>query len=261
MLMSDWSVIITGASRGLGRATALALARLGATLILNARSASELTQLREEIVSAGGRAEILAADISQPDTAERLVAAAVLHFGGLDAVINNAGVLAPLARIEDSDPRLWRRNLIVNAWAPFALVQAALPHLRRARHGRVINVSSGAAVRPTPGWSAYCASKTALNMFTGVLAAEEPDLTAVALRPGVIDTSMQRALREHGAGAMSPEQYQDFVQRYRQGQLLPPELPARVLAALALHAPHEWSGRFIRWDDPEVQELVAETFA
>ncbi len=256
--MSDWSVIITGASRGLGRATALALARLGAAVLLNARSASDLTHLRDEIVSAGGRAEMLAADISQPDTPERLVAAAVLHFGGLDAVINNAGALAPLARIADSDPRLWQRNLVVNVWAPFALVQAALPHLRRAPHGRVVNVSSGAAVRPVPGWSAYCASKAAINMFTAVLAAEEPEITALALRPGVIDTSMQQTLRELGADAMPPEEYQRYVQLHSEGMLLPPEAPGQALAMLALHAPRAWSGRFISWDAPEVQALMSE---
>lgn len=256
--MSDWSVIITGASRGLGRATALALARLGAAVLLNARSASDLAHLREEIVSAGGRAEFLAADISLPDTPERLVAAAVLHFGRLDAVINNAGMLSPLTRIADSDPRSWQRNLIVNVWAPFALVQAALPHLRRTSHGRVINVSSGAAVRPVPGWSAYCTSKAAVNMFTAVLAAEEPQITALALRPGVIDTSMQRELRELGADAMPPEEYQRYSRLHNEGMLLPPERPGRALAMLALHAPRAWSGRFIRWDAPEVQELMQE---
>ncbi len=255
--MSQPSVIITGASRGLGRATALILARAGASVLLNARSGPDLARLKADIIAAGGRAEFLAGDISQPDMAERLAAAAVLHFGGLDAVINNAGALAPLARIEDSDPDLWRRNLIVNVWAPFALVQAALPHLRKAPQGRVINVSSGAAVRPTPGWSAYCASKAAINMFTAVLAAEEPGITALALRPGVIDTSMQQTLRAQGADAMSPEMYRRYVQLHSQGKLTPPELPARALAALALHAPRAWSGRFIQWDAPEVQELEA----
>jgi NAD(P)-dependent dehydrogenase (short-subunit alcohol dehydrogenase family) len=256
--MSDFSVIITGASRGLGRAAALILARAGVALTLNARSAPALVQLQQKISDAGGRAVILPGDISDVDVAGRVVAAAVSAFGGLDALVNNAAALKPVARIADSDPTLWLRHLQVNVWAPFLLTQAALPHLRRAPHGRVINVSSGASVRAVPGWSAYCTSKAAINMFTAVLAAEEPEITALALRPGVINTSMQQTLREQGAEAMSPETYQRYVQLHRVGGLLPPEKPGRALATLALAAPRAWSGRFIQWDAPEVQELVAD---
>ena len=259
--MTTSSVIITGASRGLGRATALLLARLGARVTLNARSESALNQVQREIEAAGGRAQAIAGDISDSDVSERLVAAAALTFGGVDAVINNAAMLQPLARIEDSDPETWRRNLDVNVMGPFLLVQAALPHLRRAPHGRVINVSSGAAVRATPGWSAYCVSKAAINMFTAVLALEEPDITALAVRPGMVDTAMQAELRERGRGAMPPEAYQRFVEFHRNGDLLPPELPGRALAVLALRAPRAWNGRFIQWNAPEVQALVAQSFA
>ncbi len=259
--MTAPSVIVTGASRGLGRAAALLLARLGASVTLNARSESALNQVRREIETVGGRVQYLAGDISKPDVDERLVATAVLNFGGVDAVINNAAMLQPLARIAESDPESWRRNFDVNVMGPFLLVQAALPHLRRASHGRVINVSSGAAVRATPGWSAYCVSKAAINMFTAVLALEEPDITALAVRPGVVDTAMQAELRERGRDAMPPEQYQRFVEFHRRGELLPPEVPGQALAVLALRAPRAWSGRFIQWDAPEVQTLVAQDFA
>ena len=250
------SVIVTGASRGLGRAIALELARMGASVTLNARSEAALLELQAEIEIAGGRAAVLAGDVSQPDVAERLVAAAVLAFGGIDALVNNAAVLEPLDRIESVDPDLWQRNLQINLFGPFLLTQAALPHLRRARPGRVINVSSGAAVRPTAGWSAYCTGKAGLNMLTGVLAIEEPELVALAVRPGVVDTAMQRTLREQGRGPMPPEVYQRFVTYHEQGQLLPPELPGRALAVLALHAPRAWSGEFLSWDEERVQNLV-----
>jgi len=183
--MPDFSVIITGASRGLGRAAAQILARAGVAVTLNARSAPALVQLQREIRADGGRAVILPGDISDPDVARRVIASAVSAFGGLDALINNAAALKPVARIADSDPTLWLRHLQVNVWAPFLLTQAALPHLRRAPHGRVITISSGASVRAVPGWSAYCTSKAAINMFTAVLAAEEPGITALALRPAI----------------------------------------------------------------------------
>lgn len=259
--MSQASVIVTGASKGIGRAAALILARMGAAVTLTARSRAALAKVKEEIEARGGRAQILSGDISEPDVIERLVAMAVLQFGGLDAIINNAAMLQPLARIAKSDPLLWQRALQVNLWAPFALTQAALPHLRRSeRGGRVINVSSGAAVRATPGWSAYCSTKAGLNMFTAVLAAEEPTITAIALRPGVVDTNMQQSLRDQGFDAMTPELYEHFVDIYQRNELLPPEVPGRVLAVLALYAPHEWSGRFMQWQDAAIQALVDQKF-
>ncbi len=255
-LMTQASVIITGASRGLGRAIALELARLGAAVTLNARSEKALAQVQADIEAEGGRATRVVGDVSEPDVAERLVAAAALAFGRIDAVINNAAVLDPLARIADSDPYQWQRNLQINVVGPYLLIQAALPHLRRAPQGRVINVSSGAAVRATAGWPAYCSSKAALNMLTSVLAEEEPNIVALAVRPGVVNTSMQAEVRARGREAMKPDAYQRFIAYYERGELLPPELPGRALAALALHAPPAWSGRFIAWDDPDVQVLV-----
>ncbi len=255
--MQPRSIIVTGASRGLGRAIALELARQGCQVTLNARSQDLLAQVQAEIEALGGQATFLAGDISQPDVAERLVAAAVLAFGRLDGIINNAAVLEPLARIADSDPMAWQRNLEINVMGPYLLTQAALPYLRRTQ-GRVINISSGAAVRPTAGWSAYCSSKAALNMFTAVLAEEEPNLVALAVRPGVVDTAMQAILRAQGHQAMKPEVYQRFIDYHQQQALLPPEKPARSIAALALQAPLAWSGRFISWDDPDVLALIAE---
>ena len=157
--------------------------------------------------------------------------------------------------IADTDPAAWERNLAINLMAPIRLVQVALPHLRRTR-GRVINVSSGAAVNPVVAWGAYCVAKAAINHFTRQLAAEEDQITAVALRPGVVDTAMQAKIRQEGADEMPPGDYQRFVRYHQEGELLPPELPGRALAVLALHAPLEWSGEFIPWDADRVQTLV-----
>jgi NAD(P)-dependent dehydrogenase (short-subunit alcohol dehydrogenase family) len=137
------------------------------------------------------------------------------------------------------------------------LTQAALPHLRLGA-GRVINVSSGAAVNATPGWAAYCAAKAALNQFTSVLAAEESTLTAIAFRPGIVDTEMQATIRREGSTSMSSTDYARFVQYHEQGELLPPQVPGVALAVLALHAPPQWSGAFLSWDEEKVQALVVE---
>lgn len=248
------TVIVTGASRGLGAAAARILAEIGARVVITARSAQELDALAAEIRAAGGEAIALAGDISAPETAEQLVHAALDHFGRLDAVINNAGILDPLARIEGAVSSEWSRNLHVNVIGPVLLVRAALPHLRETQ-GRVINVSSGAAVKAKAGWGAYCVAKAALNQFNAVLALEEPQITALAVRPGVIDTAMQAVIRDNGADAMDPGEYERFKNYHLRDDLAPPEKPGRALALLALYAPREWSGEFMQWDEDRVAAL------
>ena len=253
--METQTVIITGASRGLGAAAARHAALLGAHLVLNARSAASLNRLSAEISNDGGQTLAVAGDISHPETCQHLVELALKKFGHLDALVNNAGVIEPIAPIGQWDPAAWRKSLTTNVLGAIWMTQAALPHLRK-RHGRVINVSSGAAVKVIRGWSAYCTAKAALNHFNRALAAEESAITAIAFRPGVVDTAMQAVIREHGPAGMPEEEYARFVGYYHHGDLLPPELPGRALATLALFAPHEWSGDFLPWDDEKVKALV-----
>lgn len=247
-------IIVTGASRGLGRAVARALAERGAALVLNARSVGQLAESAAALEQDGAPVAVVAGSVADPAVCAALVATAVARFGRLDAIVNNAAVLEPIAPVAALDLADVQAHLAVNLLGPIALTQAALPHLR-AGHGRVINVSSGAAVNPIAGWSAYCAAKAALNLWTRVLAAEEPTLTALAVRPGMVDTPMQQVVREQGAGGMTPERHAAFVASYERGELLPPELPGCAIAALALHAPATWSGQFLAWDEAAVQAL------
>jgi NAD(P)-dependent dehydrogenase (short-subunit alcohol dehydrogenase family) len=166
----------------------------------------------------------------------------------LDSLVNNAGIIEPIAPIAEADMGAWAYNLAVNLLAPAQLTQLALPHLRAA-NGRVINVSSGAAVSAIGGWAAYCGAKAALNQFNAVLAVEEPSVTAVALRPGVVDTEMQAVIRRDGGKGMDAGMHGRFLNYHDSGELLPPEKPGRAIAWLALYAPPELSGKFISWDD------------
>ena len=253
--MPTATIIVTGASRGLGAATAQILGERDANVVLNARSSDDLQEVAARIDPQGKRVLVAAGDVSRQDDCRDLVQQTMDRFGRLDALINNAGVLHPIAPIAAADPRQWAENVTVNLVGPFYLVHHALPHLRQSR-GRVINISSGAAVRATRGWSAYCAAKAALNHFTRVLAAEEPDIVSLAFRPGVVDTAMQRTIREEGADGMPSESYQKFRHYHETGDLLPPDVPGRALAVLALHAPHDWSGDFVAWDEERVQTLL-----
>lgn len=251
------TIIVTGASRGLGAAAARAAARLGAGVVLNARSEGDLESVARDIEEAGGSAAVVVGDVAEPETARRLTAQAVAVYGRLDAVINNAGVLGPIQPLREADLAEWTRNWDINVLGPLMLVKEVLPELR-ARGGRVINVSSGAAVHAVRGWGAYCLSKAALNQLTRMIAAEEPAVTALSVRPGVVDTAMQREIREGGLQGMPAGEHARFIDYYEEGDLLPADEPGRALALLALYAPPEWSGEFVEWDDPRVRRLDRE---
>jgi NAD(P)-dependent dehydrogenase (short-subunit alcohol dehydrogenase family) len=255
--MTGKVIIVTGASRGLGAVAARLAAGLGAAVVLNGRDLEALNQVARSVQPPAGPVLVVPGDISRLETCQEIVRQTATSLGRIDGLVNNAGIVEPIALLAESDPAGWQRNLAVNVLAPMMLAQVALPFLR-ASHGRVINVSSGAAVNPVAGWGAYCASKAALNQFNRVLAVEEPDVTAVAFRPGVVDTEMQAAIRQYGETGMPAEEHSRFVGYYESGQLLPPEKPGLALAVLALYAPHEWSGQFVTWDAPEVQSLVQE---
>lgn len=173
------------------------------------------------------------------------------RWGRLDALVNNAGILGPLAHTVDSDPSAWFNTLEVNVMGPYLMARSALPWLRK-RAGRIINVSSGAATTALAGAGAYCVSKAALNHFTQVLSVEEPDVTSVAVRPGVVDTPMQTTLRETAPSVMPRELANYYQDLKASGNLEPPEVPGRSIAWLALHAPADWSGRFLNYDDPDI---------
>jgi len=173
--------------------------------------------------------------------------------------VNNAGIIQPISSIAHTKPDKWRYNIEVNLLGPFYLIQAAISSLR-SQNGRIVNVSSGAANRVLENASAYCAAKAGLNHFTRVLAEEEPELTAVTVRPGVVDTDMQATIRNEGLNVMSEEQLSYYRQLKALGKLEPPEIPARSIAWLALHAPTEFSGQFFDYDDPRIAEPALRAF-
>lgn len=252
--MSEQTIIITGASRGLGAAAAFVAAELGANVVLNARSAEQLAERVEHIRNVGGSAISVPGDVSREEDCLHLVETAQTHFGRIDSLVNNAGTIEPIEPVHRTELNAWRHNVDVNLMGPMMLTQAALPQLR-LHHGRVINVSGGAAISAVPGWSAYCAAKAGLAHFNRVLATEEESVTTLAFGPGVVDTDMQMFIRETGKDGMPPNAHARFIRYYQQGKLLPPQVPGGALAILALYAPPEWSGQFLAWDDQRIQQL------
>jgi NAD(P)-dependent dehydrogenase (short-subunit alcohol dehydrogenase family) len=188
--MSTRTALVTGASRGLGRALTGALVDRGWRLVVDGRDAARLsaavgTLRRPELVTA------VPGDVADP--AHR-VALATAVGPRLDLLVNNASELgpSPLPKLADLDPGDLQRILTVNAVAPLALVQAVLPALRAA-HGSVVDISSDAAVEAYAGWGGYGASKAAFDQLTAVLAVEEPELRVFAVDPGDMATDMHQA--------------------------------------------------------------------
>ncbi|WP_055712582.1 SDR family NAD(P)-dependent oxidoreductase [Streptomyces torulosus] len=186
--------IITGASKGLGRALGEALAERGWDLVLDARTEEVLRGTAKELAAHGTRVEALPGDVTDAAHRAALVAAA-RALGGLDLLVNNASALGaePLVRLEELALDGLRRALEVNVVAALGLVQEALPLLRASDAGAVIDVSSDAAAEAYETWGGYGASKAALDHLSAVLAVEEPGLRVWAVDPGDMGTDLYAA--------------------------------------------------------------------
>jgi NAD(P)-dependent dehydrogenase (short-subunit alcohol dehydrogenase family) len=188
-----YTAVITGASRGLGRAVSLALARRGATLVVDARGRSALDDVAHELLDAGAAAvEALPGSVTDP-AHRAAIAEAVGRSGRLDLLVNNASTLGPSPQpaLRDYPLEQWSRVYDVNVAAPLALTQLLLPVLRRSG-GAVVNITSDAAVEPYDGWGGYGSSKAALDQWTAILAAEEPDVHVYSFDPGDMRTQMHQ---------------------------------------------------------------------
>jgi NAD(P)-dependent dehydrogenase (short-subunit alcohol dehydrogenase family) len=196
-------------------------------------------------------------DISDYGVCQTIVRQAVQSFGRIDAVINNAGIIGPLSLVADLPAEEWKRTLEVNLLGPVWLCREAVPYLRQT-NGRVLNISSGVAVHPTPIASAYGSAKAALLHFSKVLSMEEPTLTVISFYPGEVDTPMQAEIREKGRVQPFEGIHDFFIEQYEQKRLLTPEQSALATVTLALASPHEWTGEFIRYEEERVQDLIRE---
>lgn len=183
--------LITGASRGLGRALATDLAADGWALVLDARGAAPLAELADELSMGGARVRAVVGDVADPAHRAELVTAA-RALGGLDLLVNNASVLgpSPLRRLRDHPLDSLVEVFCVNVVSPLALIQEAMCVLRPG--AAVVNVTSDASVEGYEGWGGYGSSKAALDQLSAVLAVEEPDLRVWAFDPGDMRTQMHQ---------------------------------------------------------------------
>jgi len=243
------TILLTGASRGIGLAIAHYLLKHSHNLVVVARSEAPLRQLEAQY---GSQVAVLTGDLSDFSLGQKAVETAKSHFNRLDGLIVNHGILDPVKRVTDSSVEEWRAAFDTNFFSAIAISQAALPLLRENK-GCILFTSSGAATNAYPTWGAYGAAKAALNHLAMTLGNEEKDVVTVSVRPGVVDTEMQRDIREKHNTAMEEKDAARFAELKRTGGLLRPEQPGHVMARLVVEAPRELSGRFLTWNAEELK--------
>jgi len=233
--LSGQTAIITGASRGIGEATARHLAKLGAHVVLAARSHRSIERIATEIREAGGKAIAIPTDVAKSDDVAALVARAVRETGQLDLLVNNAGLIDPIARITDSDPEAWGKVIDVNVKGVYHGLRHAMPIMTQQGHGTIVNISSGAANSFLEGWSHYCASKAAVLRLTGVAHKEGAQLgvRVVGLSPGTVATQMQEHIRDSGINPISQLPWEVHISS---------EWVAKAIAHLTTSEADQWLG-------------------
>jgi 3-oxoacyl-[acyl-carrier protein] reductase len=196
-------VLITGASRGIGRAAAAAFAHRGARVVMLARS-SEL----ESLVRGMGSPDTTAAvrgDVSNPADVDRAVTTAIERFGRIDVLVNAAAVLGPAGEVWTTDPDAWFETIRVNLFGTYGTVRAVLPHMIRQNRGKIVNFAGGGAAYGYPRFTAYAASKVAVVRLTETVAQEcaGHNIQVNVIAPGAIETDMLRAVRAAGGEVRS----------------------------------------------------------
>lgn len=244
--MTGKTALITGASRGIGAATARIFAAAGANVVLTARSGDALARLVEEI---GPRARAATCDVSRYDEVEAAVALAHDAFGGLDVLIGNAGVIEPISHLAEADPAAWSTVIDINLKGVFNGMRAALPGMRAAGGGTIITISSGAAHNPLEGWSHYCASKAGAAMLTECADKENraAGLRVMGLSPGTVATQMQHEIKDSGVNPVSRLDWSDHI---------PPDWPARALLWMCGPDADDWLGQEISLRDAGIRARV-----
>ena len=203
--LSGKVALVTGASQGIGLATAQTLAEYGATVVLTARRKDIIETEAAAIRDSGGNAHAIVCDVTQYSSFKSAIDQTVEEFSQLDILVNNAGMIDPLARISDSDPDVWSKAVDTNVKGVYHGLRASIPHMEQQGSGIIVNISSGAANSALEGWSHYCSSKAAAQKLTEVAHKEvsEQGIRVVGLSPGTVATDMMSKIKESGVNVVS----------------------------------------------------------
>ncbi|MCL1627841.1 SDR family oxidoreductase [Roseibaca sp. V10] len=234
------SVLVTGASRGIGAEAVRAFVAAGARVGMIARDSGALQTLAQDT-----GALPIACDITDFAAVAQAVAQMQRQFGGLDVLVNNAGMIDPIAPLAQTDPEEFGRLIDINLKGVFHGMRAAMPVLPDG--GTIITVGSGAAYNPLDGWGGYCSSKAGAWMLTRVAAKEAPHLRIMSLSPGTVATDMQRNIRASGINPVSQLEWSAHI---------PPDWPARALAWMCTPDADDWLGQEVSLRDEIIRKRL-----
>jgi len=225
-------VIVTGAGKGVGKATAEAIVRAGGHVVAVIRSAATAAALTQTL---GDAALVLTRDVTAPDAAEAAMTAGLDRWGRIDGLVNNAGTIEPIGALAETDAAQWEHAIATNLIAPSRFIRAFIAKGGHGATRRIVNLSTGAAHQALEGWSAYCAGKAALAMLTRAIALDhaKDHIRAFGLLPGLVDTGMQETIRASGINEVS---------RIPRSSLRPADEPARAVQYLLSGAADDLAG-------------------
>lgn len=205
MIFKDKTVIVTGASRGIGKATAGHFAALGAHVVLAARDAARINDIVTELNNAGLSVCAWPTDVADAVQVKSLIDATVEETGRIDLMVNNAGLIDPIVHLGESDPSAWGTIVDVNLKGVYHGLRYAIPIMVAQGEGTIVNISSGAATSALEGWSHYCATKAAVLSLTRVADREyrEHGVRVIGLSPGTVATRMQEQIQSSGINPVS----------------------------------------------------------
>ena len=240
------TVIITGASRGIGEAAAHVFAEAGANVALLARGLEAIERIAGDI---GAAARAIACDVSSYDEVAGAVAEAEDAFGPVEVLINNAGAVEPVAHLSASDPTAWDKVIDINLKGVYYGMRTVLPGMISRGHGTILTVSSGAAHNPIEGWSHYCASKAGAAMLTAMVDKENRanGIRAMGLSPGTVATQMQKEIKASGVNPVSQMDWSEHI---------PPDWPARCLLWMCGSGAEGYVGQEISLRDESIRRQV-----
>ncbi len=243
--LSGKTAVVTGASRGIGKAAVQRFAAAGANVVLLARSTNDLSKIANDI---GDAALAVACDVSKWDDVDNAFRLANEKFGSVDILVNNAGTIDPVSRIENADPHAWGQVVDINVKGVFYGLRAAIP-LMKNTGGVIINISSGAATNALEGWSHYCSTKAAVLSLTKCVHKEhETDgIRCVGLSPGTVATDMQRSIADSKINPVSQLDWSTHIS---------PESAAEAILWLCTDAAKEFDGGDFSIKTPEGRAAV-----
>ena len=246
MNLAGKTVVITGASRGIGAEAARVFAAAGANVALIARSSDAIEKLATEI---GTQAIALTCDVASYASVEDAIAKAKETFGSVDTLINNAGVIEPISHLASADPDEWGTVIDINLKGVFNGMRAVLPMMIASGGGSILTISSGAAHGPVEAWSHYCASKAAAKMLTECVHKENgaDGIRAIGLSPGTVATQMQVEIKASGINPISQLDWDVHI---------PADWPARTLLWMCGSDADQYCGQELSLRDEGLRKRV-----